>query len=34
MAEKYSGLDTDMNPGPLKSIEGYIICITGIHEEA
>ena len=32
--ESYQGLKTDNDPGPLKSIEGYIICITGVHEEA
>jgi len=30
---KYSGLDTDNAPGPMKSVEGYIICITGLNEE-
>ena len=30
---KYTGLDTDSGPGPMKSIEGYIICITGLNEE-
>lgn len=30
---KYSGLESDTGPGPMKSIEGYIICITGLNEE-
>jgi hypothetical protein len=32
-SEKYTGLETDSNPGPLQSIEGFIICITGLNEE-
>ena len=30
---KYVGLGTDNNPGPLKSCEGYVIMVTGLHEE-
>ena len=30
---KFVGLTTDNNPGPLKSVEGYVIMITGLHEE-
>jgi hypothetical protein len=30
---KYTGLDTDSDSGPVKSIEGYIIFITNLHEE-
>jgi len=26
-------LQTDSNPGPLKSVEGYVIAVTGLHEE-
>lgn len=29
----YQGLATDKDPGPLRSIEGYIICVTGLNEE-
>ncbi len=31
--EKYTGIDSDDGPGPQKSIEGYIICLTGLNEE-
>ena len=30
---KYQSLQTDTNPGPLKSVEGYVIIVTGLHEE-
>ena len=30
---KYVSLQTDTNPGPLKSVEGYVIIVTGLHEE-
>lgn len=30
---KYVGLTTDNNPGPLKSVEGYVLMITNLHEE-
>ena len=30
---KYIGLTTDNNPGPLKSVEGYVIMVTGLNEE-
>ena len=31
---KYTGLESDNDPGPImKSIEGYILCITGLNEE-
>ena len=30
---KYVGLTTDNNPGQLKSVEGYVIMITGLNEE-
>ncbi len=32
-SEKYTGVDSGDGPGPQKSIEGYIICLTGLHEE-
>lgn len=31
--DKYMGLEQDDTHGPMKSIEGYIICISGIHGE-
>jgi hypothetical protein len=31
--DKYTGLESDDGPGPLKSIEGYIVIVTGLNEE-
>ena len=30
---RFVGLTTDNNPGQLKSVEGYVVMITGLHEE-
>lgn len=33
-AKEFESLDSDGGPGPQRSIEGWIILITGVHEEA
>jgi len=30
---KFTGLATDNQPGPFKSVNGYVLCVTGLHEE-
>ena len=30
---KYTGLASDDTPGPFKSVDGYVLCIRGLHEE-
>jgi len=29
----YTGLPSDSNPGPLMSVNGYVIAVTGLQEE-
>ena len=29
----YTALPSDSNPGPFKSVDGYVIAVTGLHEE-
>lgn len=31
--EKYVGVEQEDNTGPMKSIEGFIICVTGLNGE-
>jgi hypothetical protein len=32
-SDKYEGLQQESSSGPMKSVEGYIIAITGLHGE-
>ena len=33
MAEKYDTLEIEESGPHLKSVEGYVIAVTGLHEE-
>ncbi|KAK4407426.1 RNA-binding protein Y14 [Sesamum angolense] len=34
MSARFDSLDTEGGPGPVRSIEGWIILVAGVHEEA
>eukprot|EP01017_Pseudomicrothorax_dubius_P004483 TRINITY_DN1090_c0_g2_i2.p1 TRINITY_DN1090_c0_g2~~TRINITY_DN1090_c0_g2_i2.p1 ORF type:complete len:128 (-),score=25.77 TRINITY_DN1090_c0_g2_i2:61-444(-) len=33
-AGNFTTLDSEEGPGPARSVEGYVIFVTGVHEEA
>eukprot|EP00347_Sterkiella_histriomuscorum_P015365 403357290 len=32
-SDRYTGLDQDSDIGPMKSVEGYTLCVSGLHGE-
>ncbi len=32
-SDRYQGLEQESQTGPMKSVEGYILAITGLHGE-
>ena len=32
-SDKFTGLDQENDSGPMKSVEGYTLAVTGLHGE-
>ena len=33
VGDTYMGLEQENEMGPMKSVEGYTLCVTGLHGE-